>query len=198
LTVGWSATPFAIGLGQTYDALVTGLGMRELIDQGVLADFDVFTPGPAGIKPDLSKVKTAKNIDGETDYVESQVAKVMSAPPLVADALATLLSKARGRKVLCFTVNRNHGKVITERYNAAGVRAAYIDAKTPILERKRIARQLELGDIDAIVSIGCLTTGFDLPAADCVQPRTHPKERTTPTAQSAIGEVSPGGQPQEL
>jgi superfamily II DNA or RNA helicase len=169
LTVGWSATPFAVGLGLTYDALVTGSGMRPLINAGVLSDFDIFTPGPAGVKPDLSKVKTAKNIDGETDYVESQVAKVMSAPPLVADALATLLSKARGRKVLCFTVNRNHGKVITERYTAAGIACGYIDGKTPALERKRIIRQLELGDIDVIVSIGCLTTGFDLPSADCIQ-----------------------------
>ena len=176
LTVGWSATPFSVGLGETYDALVTGLGMRALIDQGVLSEFyDPFTPGPAGIKPDLSGVKTAKNIDGEVDYVESQVAKAMMAPPIVADAVSTLLKPIYGkvtahhRKTLTFCVNRNHAKVIVERYLAAGIRAAYIDAMTPILERKRIARQLELGDISVIVSIGCLTTGFDLPAADCIQ-----------------------------
>jgi superfamily II DNA or RNA helicase len=169
LTVGWSATPFAEGLGLIYDCLVIGPSMRELIDAGVLADFDIMTPGPEGVKPNLKGVKTAKNIAGEDDYVESQVAKIMSAPPLVADALATLRDKASGRKVLCFCVNVAHAKVITERYTKDGLKVGLILASTKIEERDSIAKQLEKGELHVIVSVGCLTTGFDLPAADCIQ-----------------------------
>lgn len=152
LFIGLSATPWSKGLGKSFDHLIRPTSIAELIEQGFLAPFKVFAPS----KPDLSGVKTVAG-----DYHEGQLDEVMSGSVLVADVVSTWLEKGRGLPTLCFAVGRNHAKVLTQQFAAAGVRCAYVDAGTSRDERVAIGEALNAGDIEVVVNIGCLTTGVD-------------------------------------
>lgn len=151
--IGLSATPWAKGLGLVYDDLLKPTSTAELIEQGYLSPFKVYAPSI----PDLSGVKTLAG-----DYNEGQLGKVMSGPKLVADVIDTWLRMGRSiGKTLCFAVNREHAKLLHDRFEDVGVRTAYVDAFTPREERDEIGRRLGAGEIEVVCNIGCLTTGID-------------------------------------
>jgi DNA repair protein RadD len=49
-----------------------------------------------------------------------------------------------------------------------GIPCDYVDANTPVSERKAIIRRLESGEIKVIVNIGTMTTGVDCPSIACI------------------------------
>lgn len=150
--IGLSATPWARGLGRYYDDLIRVTTTAELIEKKFLSPFRVYAPS----HPDLSAVRTVAG-----DYHEGDLADCMGNAELVADVVTTWLRLGQDQPTLCFAVNRAHAKALYERFEAAGVSAAYVDAKTPADERAEIGRRLEAGDIKVVCNIGCLTTGID-------------------------------------
>ncbi len=150
--IGLSATPWAKGLGNLFDDLISPITMRELIDQGYLSPFRVFAPGHV----DLTGVKTIAG-----DYHEGQLAERMGQPKLVADIVANWMEKGPGDKTLCFAVNRAHAQMIHEQFTESHVASAYVDAYTSREERESIGRKLARGEIKVVCKIGTLTTGID-------------------------------------
>lgn len=159
--IGLSATPWTKGLGKkdektgrplVYEDLIIASTTQELIDAGHLSQFRVFAPS----HPDLSGVRTVAG-----DYVEDELARVMSDKILVADIVDTWIQKGRGRPTLCFAVNRDHAKILVERFKEAGVRVGYQDAFTKKNERRQLERDFASGAIEVAVNIGTLTTGID-------------------------------------
>lgn len=159
LFVGLSATPWSRGLGTVYDDLVCTISTQGLIDAGYLSGFRVFAPS----HPDLSGVRVVRG-----DYDETQLGAAMDKAPLVADIVETWIRLGEGRPTIVFCVNRSHARHVHERFEAAGVRAAYIDAETPLEERNEIGKSLESGDINVVVNIFTLTTGVDWPFVTCI------------------------------
>lgn len=160
--IGFSATPGTKGLGKLYDDLVVSSTTQELIDTGFLSPFMVFAP-PSGIVPDLQGVKTVAG-----DYHEGQISERMQVTQLVADVVATWKTMARNRPTLVFAVDRAHAAKLQEEFSAAGIFCGYIDAHTPIDERKAIEGQHQRGELQVVVNIGCLTTGCDWPWVSCI------------------------------
>lgn len=156
--LGLSATPWSKGLGNDYDTLITPVTMGELIEQGYLCPFRAFAPDT----PDLAGVKTVAG-----DFHEGQLADVMGDDKLMADVVGTWLEQGDNRPTLCFAVDRAHARKLQDRFQKAGVGAGYIDANTPVSERKQIEKQLDRGDIRVVCNVGCLTTGVDW-AIGCV------------------------------
>lgn len=150
--IGLSATPWAKGMGDNYDDLIAPVSMQELIDAGYLSPFRVFAPS----HPDLSGVKTRNG-----DYVEDQLAEVMSQTGLVADIVETWLQRARGLPTLVFAVNRDHAAVLVDQFADCGVRMGYCDMNVDLIERKLLFDQMARGEIAGIVNIATLTTGVD-------------------------------------
>ena len=74
--IGLSATPWARGLGKHYDDLLIPTTTRELIDAGLLSDFEAFAPSD----PDLSSVRTVAG-----DFQQDELAGVMDAAEITAD-----------------------------------------------------------------------------------------------------------------
>jgi superfamily II DNA or RNA helicase len=161
--IGFSATPGTTGLGRYYDTLVPAATTQDLIGAGYLSPFKAFAPA-SGLLPDLKGVKTRGR-----DYARGDLSKRMQAPQLVADTVSTWKTKARGRPTLTYAVDRAHGKMLQEKFCEAGIEAAYIDAYTPLSERKRICQEMEAGRIEVCVSIGTLTLGVDWPFVSCIQ-----------------------------
>lgn len=156
--IGLSATPWARGLGNTYDDLIVPIDMQGLIDKGYLCSFRVF----AASKPDLSKVKT---LAGE--YHEGQLSEVMADDGLIADAVDTWLELSERRPTLIFAVDCAHAQKLQTRFLAAGVPTEYIDAYTERADRNKIGERFKKGETKAIVSVGTMIKGVDL-AVGCI------------------------------
>lgn len=151
-----TATPIRMDgkpLRDIADYMVLGPTEAELIERGSLAQYRVFAP----VSADLSGVHTARG-----DYVVSEVAEKLDKPSIVGDAPQTWLKYANGLRTVVYAINRAHGKHVLEAYQAAGIKAAYIDGETPKGEQIRIANALADGEIFVLVSVELLTTGYDL------------------------------------
>jgi superfamily II DNA or RNA helicase len=150
--IGLSATPWTKGLGRLYQGLVIVGTTQQMIDRGVLSKFKAFAPS----HPDLEGVRTVAG-----DFHEGELSQAMSKPGIVGDVIATWNEKARGLPTLLFAVDRAHAKHLQEKFLAAGVPAAYQDAKTPDRERAQIKDDFHSGRVSVVCSVGTLIVGID-------------------------------------
>lgn len=150
--IGLSATPWTRGLGRYFASLLVVCTTAELIKQGYLSKFRVF----AADSPDLTKVKVVAG-----DFHEKQLSDVMQGNGLVANVIETYRTKWGKGNTLCFAVDRAHARMLQERFQDAGISAAYQDANTPDAERKEIKRRFHNGEYKVVVNIATLTTGID-------------------------------------
>lgn len=150
--IGLSATPWARGMADDWETLVSPVTMQELIEGGFLSPFRVFAPS----HPDLGGVKTVAG-----DYHEGQLAEVMGETRLVADVVETWLKRAERRPTLVFAVNRAHARQIQAMFAASGIVMGYCDAFVDLIERQVLFDRLAKGEIAGIVNVGTLTTGVD-------------------------------------
>ena len=151
--VGLSATPWTKGLGKFYDDLIQVTTTAELIEAGYLSPFRVYAPS----HPDLSGVRTVAG-----DYHEGDLSETMNQVALVADVVDTWIRHGENRPTFVFGVDRAHAKHLQARFEGAGVSCGYIDAFTKGPERETLFRRFTAGELRAIASVGCLTTGVDL------------------------------------
>ena len=117
-----------------------------------MSGFRVFAPA----HPNLTGVKTVAG-----DYDLKQLGVVMDKKSLVADIVSTWIERGEDRQTICFAVNRTHAKNIEMNFREVGVSAEYMDAFTPIEERREIFKRFKNGDTRIICNVGVLTTGFD-------------------------------------
>lgn len=154
-----SATPWQRGMADIWDRLIIVATTRDLINKGHLCDYKYYAPS----SPDLSGVKIVAG-----DYHEGQLSNVMSKAELVADIVKTWKEKAEGRPTLAFCVSRDHAREVQSQFLEAGVSCEYVDAYTPVKERREMIAKLEKGEIQIICNIGTMTTGVDCPAISCI------------------------------
>lgn len=150
--IGLSATPWAQGMADYWQGLVSPVSMQELIDAGYLSPFRVFAP----THPDLSGVATVAG-----DYNQGQLSEVMAESRLVADVVDTWLQRGEGRPTLVFAVDLAHARKLQTQFAQAGVKMGYCDARIDRIERQVLFDQMARGEIAGIVNVGTLTTGVD-------------------------------------
>ncbi len=155
--VGLSGTPFSPFLGHYYQKLIKPTTIKELIQRGDLSPYEFYAP----TKPDLSKVKSARNDDYGSDYKEDEIAEIMCGADLVGDVVSSWLKLGENQPTICFCVNVSHANFITVEFNRAGVNAEIMTANTPHDERDLIIHRFEQGATKIIVNIGVLVSGFD-------------------------------------
>jgi DNA repair protein RadD len=151
--IGLSATPWAKGLGKSYDDLLMPVSIQELIGEGYLSPFRVFAP-PA---PDLSSVRTVAG-----DFNEGDLSDACNTKALVGDVVKTWFEKGDDRPTLCYGVDRKHAQHLQERFIEAGVRVEYIDCDTKLFEREEIFDRFRAGETKLICNVATLDTGIDL------------------------------------
>lgn len=159
LVVGLSATPFSKGLGKYFDFHIEPYTVRQLIDHGMLCDFEIYGPEIY----DLSAVKT---VAGE--YNQKDLATVTDQKHLVADVVSTYLKLGKDRKTICFCTNVAHGRHLVKTFGRSGIRAVDINAYQPPEESRENMRMFVDGEVEVICSVEILIKGFDLSSVDCV------------------------------
>jgi DNA repair protein RadD len=151
--IGLTATPWAKGMGLTYDDLLQPVTISELIGEGFLSKFTIFAP-PG---PDVSGVKITAG-----DYNERDLAEAVNTRAIVGDVIATWLEKGHGYPTLVYGVDRAHARHLQERFIEARIVADYIDCDTELPEREEIFQRFREGKTNVICNVATLDTGIDL------------------------------------
>ena len=160
--IGLTATPVRTdgrGLGEVFDSIVLGPSVRELTDGGYLVPARYFA---GRVKADLSGVKLQAG-----DYSAGELGDRMDRTELVGDVVSNWLRLASDRKTIVFAVNVRHSLHLRERFAAAGVSTAHIDASTPHGERAEILCDIRHGSLQVLVNVDVATYGIDIPAVSC-------------------------------
>ncbi len=166
--LGFTATPCradGAGLGRhadgLFDQMVESSTMRELIDRGYLTDYRIFAP-PSDL--DMEGV----NVTGSGEFSAKQTKARFEKSHILGDVVKHYLRIASGKLGITFAIDIATAEDLTARYNAAGVPAKLVTAKTPIRERARILRQFKNREILQLVNVDLFGEGFDLPALEVV------------------------------
>lgn len=163
--LGVTATPLRCdrkGLDGIFDRLIVGPSMRDLIDQGHLSEYRIFCP-PQSI--DLSHVRISESTG---EYVQKELVKEAERSQIVGDVVKHYLKIAPGMRGLTFTIDVKAASDMADAYNAAGVPAAVVTAKTPDRIRTDLLERLARGDVKQLVNVDLFGEGMDCPALEVV------------------------------
>lgn len=167
--LGVTATPCradGCGLGShadgVFDDMIVGPTGRELIDGGFLSDYRIFAP-PSDI--DFDGVKISKTTG---DYVKNQMITATRNSHIIGDIVGHYLRIAPGELGITFVPSVDIAEDTARNFNASGVPAMVVSAKTPDIERQKIMRRFTAGDIKNLVNVDLFGEGFDLPKLSVV------------------------------
>jgi hypothetical protein len=153
------------GLGRhadgVMDALVVGPSGRDMITAGYLSDYRLFAPltnlhlerVPIGAAGDFSKPKLTAEVRKST---------------ITGDIVEQYLKIAPGKIGVTFVTDVQTAGEVAASYNAAGVPAEMVHAKTADRVRQAAVDKLGRGDLKQLVNVDIFGEGFDLPAISVV------------------------------
>jgi len=166
--LGVTATPMRAdgkGLGRhadgVFDTMVVGPDMRDLINAGYLTDYRIFAP-PSDL--DLSAVP----IGAAGDYVSKKLKTAVRKSHVIGDVVKHYLRIAPGKLGVTFATDVETATDIADQFNAAGVPAEVVSAKTPDADRIAIIRRFKNRELLQLVNVDLFGEGFDLPAIEVV------------------------------
>ncbi len=152
-------------LGLAFDTIIDCADIVELIDEGILVrpeyrphfvhdlnlgDLDVCA-GEFPVSQLTDEIIKSSMLDYATQAYMDERAKVT---PLPISAW--------------FCPDVRLAEITRDRLESIGITAAIITAGTPVKERRRILTDHDSGDIEALVSVGVLTEGWDNPACNII------------------------------
>lgn len=164
--LGVTATPLRAdnkGLGDHTDGyfntIVRGPSMRDLIAQGFLCDYRIFA---SQNDLDLSDV----SLDATGDFNKKKLKKAIRKSKIVGDVVEHYLKLTPNKLGITFATDVETATDIAASYNAAGVRAEVVSAKTPNAVRQEIIRRFARREYLQLVNVDLFGEGFDLPAVE--------------------------------
>jgi superfamily II DNA or RNA helicase len=151
------------GLGRhtdgVMDILVQGPGLKELIAMGYATPYRIYAP-PSDL--DMQGVTVDKN--GEYNKKETRLRIQKSR--IVGDVVAHYKRLADGKSGITFASDVETAIELAAEFNAAGVKAEAVSAKTPDRARISIIRKFREGDIKQLVNVDLFGEGFDVPGVE--------------------------------
>lgn len=158
---GMTATPCRLdgkGLGEVFGALVETTTVADLIEAGHLANFRWFA---AAASPDLTGLRKQGG-----DYLPGELGERMTA--LDGNVVEHYRKHLDGKTALVFACTVAHSQGLAERFTAAGIPAAHVDAETPKEERESTFAALREGRVKVVTNVRIVYEGFDAPSLDGV------------------------------
>lgn len=167
--LGVTATPIRAdgkGLGRhsggVFDVLCIGLQAREAIAQGWLLDHKIYAPMGDYHRPDTSEL-------GSTgDYKHDAIVDSIRKSHIVGDVVKHYLRLVPGKTAVVFASDVKTGTEIAADFNAAGVPARVVSAKTPEKERTETLRLFAARKVLVLVNVDLFGEGTDLPDLEVV------------------------------
>ncbi|MCK9477971.1 MAG: DEAD/DEAH box helicase [Firmicutes bacterium] len=159
--VGLTATPCRLDgkpLNATYDNLIVGISMKQLIREGFLADYKYYAPTVA----DLKGLKKSKG-----DYDTKQQEIVLSQRAIFGDVIKHYKELADGKQAICYCSTIKHSEAMAAEFQAAGIKAVHFDGNTPKKERAEIIKRYRNKEITILCNVNLIAEGFDVPDCHC-------------------------------
>lgn len=145
------------------DELVEGPTMRELIDAGRLTDYRVICSRE--LEQDLNKVAVSKTTGDYNEHELREWSKKRQSQ-IAGDVVKEYIRHANGKLGVTFAVDIETATTIAAQFNANGVPAEVVSAKTPDRTRAAILRQFRERKVLQLVNVDIFGEGFDLPAIE--------------------------------
>lgn len=159
--VGLTATPVRLDgkpLGDTYDEMIVGITAQELIERGLLADYNYWS------RP---LVQTDKMHTKRGDFDTKEVSQAFDDVDVFGDVVENYQRIANGKKTICYADSIVHSTEIAEKFNAAGIVAVHFDGGTPDNRRREIVQHFREGSITVLCNVDLISCGFDVPDCEC-------------------------------
>lgn len=164
----WTACPErqdGKGLGRHADGyvdnMILGLTFRESIEAGSITDYEIAIP-----KSDFAIDENAVGKDG--DFTRPKMREASKKSHIVGDVVVEYSRRAFGKRAICFATDVETSNEIAEQFNAAGIPAFSISAKTPSHVRNEMIQRFKNGLIWVLVNVDLFDEGFDVPACEVV------------------------------
>ena len=160
-TVGFTATPVRLDgkpLGDIYDALVTGVSVKWLIDHQRLSPFVYYAP---------TAVETGNLRVQAGDYVIQDLEQLMDDRAIYSDVLKSWRRFAEGAKTIAYCVSVKHAAETARRFSEAGYPSAAMDAGTPVKRRRQIMDDFRAGRITVLCNVGIISEGVSIDDVKC-------------------------------
>lgn len=158
--VGVTATPVRLngsGLKDVNDKLILGVTAKWLIENNNLAPYDYYAPP-------LQKQKPKFHIrNGE--FVTSDILAFYDKPNIYGDIVKHYKKLADGKQAIAYCAAISQSEKLCNEFNANGITAAHIDAKTPKSVRSEIIERFRNGKVKILSNVDLISEGFDVP--DC-------------------------------
>jgi len=154
------------------DKLIIGPTMRDLINQGFLTEYRIFAP-VSNLNTEDARVSKSTgdfNMNDLGDAVTKSNLITHTRSTVMGDVVSQYLKVCKdGLKLgVTFVPTMDIGEKLVIQYNAAGVPAILLNAKTPDNERADIMDRFRKGYIKNIVNVDILGEGVDIPAIEVV------------------------------
>ena len=171
IIIGFTGTPWRLDNGRIwgtrgfFDKVAYNISMGLLIERGYLAPYKFPEQTNEIIKTDI----VAKSATG--DFNIEQLTALCSTDEILNQCLQTWLrlKKVDNRKVsIFFCCSLEHAAKVTGKLKSLQIETAYLDGTTKKKDRRQILKDCRAGKYEAIVNVGVLTTGVDIPVIDCV------------------------------
>lgn len=166
--LGVTATPTRAdgkGLGIHADGvfghMATGPDMRTLIELGGLTDYEIVVPVSDFQIDEASVAKSG-------DFSSARMREASQKSHITGDVVVEYMRHASGKRAICFATDVATANEISERFNAAGIRAAAVSAKTSTEVRVDAINRFRDGRYTVLVNVDLFGEGFDVPACECV------------------------------
>jgi DNA repair protein RadD len=167
-TVGFSATPYRLGLGMiTQGGLFTDVcfdattleAFNWFIDEGYLVPV---IPRPTNYRISTEGVKSSGG-----DFIASDLQRKVNKAEITTAVVSEALELLAGRNhVLWFATGIEHAEAIRDELESRGETAVAVHSKS--LTRDRDLDDFQAGRARHCINFGVLTTGFDFPALDAI------------------------------
>jgi len=171
IKTGMSATVFRSGHGYIYKGktalfnklaydLTSKTDFNRLIDNGYLCDL---IPIETGLQLDSKNVKKSAG-----DYNVKHLAEAHDKNTITEAAVKeTIHYGKKYKKWLVFAIDIEHADHIHKCLIKHGIKAGILHSRMNG-DRKAITQRFKTGDLQALVSVGMVTTGFDAPNIDMI------------------------------
>lgn len=166
--LGPTATPVRAdgkGIGRQYDGvfdtLQVGIDMRTLIGIGALADYEIVCP-----ESDLDVENVPVGASG--DWSNKKLRTAAKKSRIVGDVVQSYCQYAYGKQAICFATDVETAGEIAAKFNASGIRAVALSAKTNLAVREKYINEFKTGKLFVLVNVDLFDEGFDVPACDVV------------------------------
>jgi DNA repair protein RadD len=155
--LGVTATPLRLdgrGLGATFDRLIVGPSVADLIAQGYLSKPRVFAPPTV----DTSGLRIRMG-----EFQIGAIEALMDTPAITGNAIDHYRRHADGLPALVFCTSVKHATNVAEDFRRKGINAVSLNGSTHQQVRRMAVDDFRKGAIKVLVSCDLFSEGLDIP-----------------------------------